>query len=395
MFASAVMVGACFFTLRTWSTWRIPVSTAPATIWVTRAAVVVVTKFTSFASRPWRDAAFNDLDETHERDAERGDDDDRDEHPVDAEHVLVLDDQVAEPAQTDEELRDDHADQPASDREPDPRQDERQARRQDDVAPEPPLARVERSSDLEQSGVDVPHALLGVDEDREDREQDDRRDPRCLTLVAEGDRDERHERHGGDRVERAHPGIEEVEREARPAGQDPERDAGHQRDREPGDEDPEALEERELQLAGREELTERGQDGRRRPEQDRVQRRTEELPDGEHTDDRRGPHQPVRADPHRSKAGARTRDAAPLPDADLVERHAATGSRRSRQQRSRNGTKRSSATTLATVRGRRIGTSRISRTRAGRADRTTTRSPRAIASSIECVMKTIVRGSRS
>ncbi len=52
MFASAVMVGACFFTLRTWSTWRIPVSTAPATIWVTRAAVVVVTKFTSFASIP-------------------------------------------------------------------------------------------------------------------------------------------------------------------------------------------------------------------------------------------------------------------------------------------------------------------------------------------------------
>src|SRR6266545_4885924 len=311
MFASAVMVGACFFTLRTWSTWRIPVSTAPATIWVTRAAVVVVTKFTSFASRPWRDAAFNDLDETHERDAERGDDDDRDEHPVDAEHVLVLDDQVAEPAQTDEELRDDHADQPASDREPDPRQDERQARRQDDVAPEPPLARVERSSDLEQSGVDVPHALLGVDEDREDREQDDRRDPRCLTLVAEGDRDERHERHGGDRVERAHPGIEEVEGEARPAGQDPEDDAGHQRDREPGDEDPEALEERELQLAGREELTERGQDRRRagdsasplaRPSPDRAHRRPAEHHDRGGT--RRWGPRGRAADPVRRRSGA-------------------------------------------------------------------------------------------
>ena len=49
--------------------------------------------------------------------------------------------------------------------------------------------------------------------------------------------------------------------------------------------------------------------------------------------------------------------------------------------------------TDAIVRGRSMSTEMISRTRAGRDDRTTTRSPSAIASSIECVMNTIVRGS--
>ena len=48
--------------------------------------------------------------------------------------------------------------------------------------------------------------------------------------------------------------------------------------------------------------------------------------------------------------------------------------------------------TLATVLGRGMSTTIVSRTRAGRALSTTMRSPSAIASSIECVMKTIVRG---
>src|SRR5439155_20126036 len=76
----------------------------------------------------------------------------------------------------------------------------------------------------------------------------------------------------------------------------------------------------------------------------------------------------------------------------LADAYAAGRSRTSREHRSRRSTKRSWAMTEAIVRGRSMSTEMTSRTRAGRDESTTTRSPSAIASSMECVMNTIVRG---
>src|SRR5439155_12270184 len=156
-------------------------------------------------SQPRRDAALDPLHEAHQKDAHRGHHDDRHEHAVDAEDVLVRDDQISEADEADEELRDDHPDQSSSDRKAHAGEDERRRGGQDHVGPQPPLAGREGARDLEQRLIHVAHALLRVDEDREDREQRDGRDPWLVAhrRATEGDRDERDERDGRSRVERA------------------------------------------------------------------------------------------------------------------------------------------------------------------------------------------------
>src|SRR5207237_9701330 len=89
---------------------------------------------------PRRATTLEPLHETHHQDAHRRDYDDRDEHAVDTENVLVRDDQIAETDETDEEFRDDHADEAAADRQTDSRQDIWHGRRKDHVGPQTPLA---------------------------------------------------------------------------------------------------------------------------------------------------------------------------------------------------------------------------------------------------------------
>src|SRR5439155_21300495 len=109
--------------------------------------------------------------ESHDHNAERGDYDDQDVREVDTENVLVRDDQIAETDEADEEFRDDHADQAAADRQTDARENVRCRGRQDHVGPQTSLAGVEGTGHLQQLAVDVPDALLRIDEDREDREE--------------------------------------------------------------------------------------------------------------------------------------------------------------------------------------------------------------------------------
>jgi hypothetical protein len=74
------------------------------------------------------------------RAAEQRDQQDRDEGAVGAEAVGVGDDQIAEACDSREDLRDDHADQRASDGQPQTGDNIRQRRRQDQVAPPPALS---------------------------------------------------------------------------------------------------------------------------------------------------------------------------------------------------------------------------------------------------------------
>src|SRR5438270_611931 len=82
-----------------------------------------------------RDTTLEPLHETHHQDAHRRDDDDRHEHSVDAEDVLVRDDQIPKTNETNEEFRHDHADQAAADRQPDAREDIGRRGRKDHVGP--------------------------------------------------------------------------------------------------------------------------------------------------------------------------------------------------------------------------------------------------------------------
>ena len=79
--------------------------------------------------------------------------------------------------------------------------DERQRRRQHDIRPQLPLRAAERASDLEQLWIDVAHALIGVDHHREEREQE-QDDDLGGGLVAGPQHDQRHQRHGRDRIEK-------------------------------------------------------------------------------------------------------------------------------------------------------------------------------------------------
>src|SRR6184192_2225402 len=101
------------------------------------------------ASQPRCDAALEPLNETHEDDAHCGHCYDRHERPVHSEHVSVLDDQIAQADKTNQELSNDHPNQPAADGEADPGDDERRGRGQDHVGPEPPLAGVESAGHLQ------------------------------------------------------------------------------------------------------------------------------------------------------------------------------------------------------------------------------------------------------
>src|SRR5436190_84631 len=149
-------------------------TSAPLAMASTTGSVEVPARSIAPDAEARRDTTLEPLHETHHQDAHRRDDDDRDEHAVDTENVLVRDDQIAETDEADEEFRDDHADEAAADRQTDSCQDIRHGRRQDHVGPQTPLAGVEGTGHLQQLAVDVPDTLLRIDEDREDREERDR-----------------------------------------------------------------------------------------------------------------------------------------------------------------------------------------------------------------------------
>src|SRR5207253_4960969 len=313
---------------------------------------------------------------------------DRHERPVHSEHVSVLDDQIAQADKTSQALSNDHPDQPAADGEADPGEDDRRGRGQDHVGPEPPLAGVESAGHLQDASVDVADALLRVDEHGEDTEERHRSHARGIALILEHEPDDGNECDRWHRVERAHEGIERVERGPPSARHDPKKHADDHRDDESSDEGPKAREERRLQLARLHQLDERDRDRRRRSDDEGIPAGREELPHQKDDCDGAQPDGPV-AHPWRETSAAGGGGRAGL---RLADAHAAGRSRTSREHRSRRSTKRSWAMTEAIVRGRSMSTEMTSRTRAGRDESTTTRSPSAIASSMECVMNTIVRG---
>src|SRR5438093_7039352 len=230
------------------------------------------------ASQPRRDAAFKPLNQTHEDDAHGGNDDDWHEHAVDPEDVAVLDDEITEPDEADEELRDDHADETAADRETDPGEHEGRRGGQDHIGPESPLAGVERPSHFQESAIDVPHSLLRVDEDRKNAKQRDRRHAWRIALEFENETDERDERDRRQRAKGADERMQGVDGGPPTSGHDPEEHADDNGDHEPSDEGTEARHERRLQLARLDQLHERDGDRRRRPDDQRAPAGSEELP---------------------------------------------------------------------------------------------------------------------
>src|SRR5207245_8413565 len=78
-----------------------------------------------------------------------------------------------------------------------------------------------------------------------------------------------------------------------PSRGDPEQDAQRQRDHEPAAEFAEALAQRLLELARRDELAEGAEDVRGRPDDERVEPWGDELPHGEDEEDRPDPDAPV------------------------------------------------------------------------------------------------------
>jgi len=170
--------------------------------------------------------------------------------------------------------------------------------------------------------------------DREDREQRHRRDPRRITEGLERDGDERHQSDGRHRVQGRDQRVDRVVHETPPAGRDADHKTEHEGDREAADQLAKALCHRLLQLAIRDELKERAHDVGRRTQDQLVQRRTEEFPDGQEQPDRSETDRPIagaKPPPTRPRRGELTG----LLDlhADLVVRHAITNcSRRRRQQ---------------------------------------------------------------
>ena len=180
---------------------------------------------------PRRDVLLDHAQQRRQRDAEQAERHDRHEHLVDLERRRGPHDQIADAGDRGVEIGQHHADHAAADREPDAGDDERQRAGQHDVGPQLPLRAAERAPDFEQLGVDRLHALIGVDDHREEREQE-QDDDLGGGLVAGPQHDQRHERDRRDRIEEGdvdgEADVENVEARQRQAEQRAEDDGKRQ-----------------------------------------------------------------------------------------------------------------------------------------------------------------------
>src|SRR3954464_11383474 len=135
--------------------------------------------------------------ESHQGDAEDGDDQDGGEETCRIEIARRDEEELADAARAEEELRRHHADQGATDRLADAGHRVREGGGDHHVPEERPLAGSERGRHLDQLGTDAARALDGVVEHREEREEEDDQHLGAEVEPEEGkdERDERHHRH--------------------------------------------------------------------------------------------------------------------------------------------------------------------------------------------------------
>src|SRR6478735_8303286 len=129
----------------------------------------------------WRtpdvDPAFDPTHDLDQRHADGDDGEHADEHLVGLEARARLADHGADPRGGAVDLADHDADHPAADGEAQPRQQERDRARQDDGPEQPPVAGAEARRDLDQARVRGADGGVGVDRERQHREQKDDQDP--------------------------------------------------------------------------------------------------------------------------------------------------------------------------------------------------------------------------
>src|SRR5579885_1505407 len=152
---------------------------------------------------PGKVTAGHPIDQRLEADSAAREHEHGDDRLIVAKAAGVEENEEAEPVHGDEELRHHRADERASRREPDSRQQIRHRRRQHDVDEDAQAARAEASADLEVLERHGARAVGGVEHDREERREDGGREPRTVR-VAEPQRDQRQDRHHGHGEEPEH-----------------------------------------------------------------------------------------------------------------------------------------------------------------------------------------------
>ena len=223
----------------------------------------------------------------------------------------------------------------------------------------------------------------------------------AVELEAGPQHDQRHQRDGGDGIEKRDVDAERDVDHPEARQQQPGRDADHGRDGEPGREDDEARPEIVPQLAADDHAVGGLRDRGRRGEQHRVDAGADDIATAPAParPRRRGCASVCSARRRRRSAAtcwARERSAPAIVDRELRPAPTSRGLgglralRNSFQICARSSAKRGSARSALTSRGRPNGRSSISLMRPGRALITAMRSPSRIASSIEWVMNTMV-----
>src|SRR6185312_7825135 len=135
------------------------------------------------------------------------------------------------------------------------------------------------------SGADSLHALMRIDGDREEGEEE-QHDDLGGELKARPQHDDRHQRHRRGRVEEGDIGSDGDLEYPEARQQQTDADAGHGGDGEPDDEHDQARPEIGPELAARDHLDRGGGDRGGRGEQDRIDARSDELPQAEHEQQR-------------------------------------------------------------------------------------------------------------
>src|SRR5436309_1954558 len=169
-----------------------------------------------------------DADGFGQNNAEHGEDQDAEEHPVALQRGFGPRDHHAKTRGLRVELGDDHAREDAADREPDAAHDEGQRSRDHEGREDEPLRRAEASRDVEELAIAGPYAFDRGQDDREEppEEHDDRLH---LEAQAHPENDEGDKGNPRESVEEVQPRVERQGNAAVPPDRDAERHGKQQR----------------------------------------------------------------------------------------------------------------------------------------------------------------------
>jgi len=126
------------------------------------------------------------------------------------------------------DFADHHADHPATDREPQPRQQEGDRARQDDGSKQPPVAGAQARCDLDQARVGGANRGVSVDRERRYGQEEDDQDA-LAEPGADPDHDQWQERHLRRGIERREERFDRVGKATIPPAGEPERNADRDR----------------------------------------------------------------------------------------------------------------------------------------------------------------------